>query len=424
MAGLSWPKKFVAWTVGALAVVEISYGFAARPQIFTVIFMVLELVLLNRIHAGARIWALAMPVLFVIWINTHGGVLAGFGLLGLAAAASTAQILFRKFAPSSASGADLTPKAVAVLWLAVIASGGALFINPWKGELMRWLIGSVLWLRPEIEEWNPTPLGWDHGALFALLFLAAFAWAFTRRPRAWWGLAVCAAFALLALRSVRNAPLCAVVVLALTPPHLVNALGRFRNHFARYEELCRNAGFQKLAAVLLAVGALGMGAATFTLHKQNPFTMEIPSAQYPNGAVAFLSEQKLNGKMLVFFDWGEMVIFHLPDCPPSIDGRLDTCYPRELVAAHWKFYNGEAFDQKILNVDEADLALLPVNLAGATALAKRPDWKPLYYDETAVILARNWQRFPQLAGLTLPAEGPKITGLGRVAFPDKSPRWK
>jgi hypothetical protein len=32
---LSWPQRATAWAVGALAVVEISHGFAARPQIFT-----------------------------------------------------------------------------------------------------------------------------------------------------------------------------------------------------------------------------------------------------------------------------------------------------------------------------------------------------------------------------------------------------
>jgi hypothetical protein len=305
-----------------------------------------------------------------------------------------------------------------------MASGAALFINPWKGELIRWLIRSVLWFRPEIEEWNPTPLGWDHAVLFALLLLTAFAWAFTRRRRAWWQVAVCAAFAVLALRSVRNTPLCAVVILALVPPHLASALGRFKDSFARFEEICSNAVFQKLAIILLIIGGAGTAVATFTLHKDNPFTMEIPSARFPNGAVAFLREHELRGKMLVFFDWGEMVIFHLPECPPSIDGRLDTCYPPELIAAHWKFYNGEPFDQKVLNPDEADLALLPATLAGAAALAKRPDWKPIYYDDTAVILARNPTRFPQLATLALPVKGPSITGLGRVAFLDRSPRWK
>jgi hypothetical protein len=421
---LPWPERLAAWALGGLAVVEISYGFAARPQIFTVLFIVFELALLRRIHAGAHLWAIAMPIMFAVWINTHGGVLAGFGLLGLAAAATTAQWIFRKISPGRSNSTNVPAKTAIVLWLEVGASGAALFINPWRGELIRWLIRSVLWLRPEIEEWNPTPLGWDHAVLFALILLAAFAWIFTCRPRAWWEFATCAAFAVLALRSVRNTPLCAIVILALTPPHLASSLVRFKESFARIEGLCSSAGFQKLATALLIAGSAGTAIATFTLHKQNPFTMEIPSARFPNGAVAFLREHDLRGKTLVYFDWGEMVIFHLPDCPPSIDGRLDTCYPPEVIRAHWQFYNADDFDRKALNVDEADLALLPANLAGAAKLGVQPDWKAIYFDDTAVILAHHVERFPQLSKLTLPVKGPPFNGLGRVAFMDQSPRSK
>ncbi len=97
---LSWPARFVAWGFAALAVVEISYGFAARPQIFTALFMSLELLLLQQIHSGKRLWALALPVLFLVWVNTHGGVLAGFGLLGLAAGATTVQLVWNKIRKS------------------------------------------------------------------------------------------------------------------------------------------------------------------------------------------------------------------------------------------------------------------------------------------------------------------------------------
>ena len=82
--GLTWPERYVAWALGALAVVEISFGFPARPQIFTALCLVIELVLLRRIHAGKAWWALALPPLFVFWINAHGGALAGVGLISVA----------------------------------------------------------------------------------------------------------------------------------------------------------------------------------------------------------------------------------------------------------------------------------------------------------------------------------------------------
>jgi hypothetical protein len=427
---LSWPARFVAWALAALAVVEISYGFAARPQIFTALFLSLELLVLHQIHSGKRLWALAVPVLFLVWINTHGGVLAGFGLLGLAAGVTTVQWAWNKSrnrmarASSDEPADPLTLKTILGLWLAVIAAGAALFCNPWGVGLIRWLIGSVLWLRPQIAEWNPTPLDWDHAAFFMVLAVTAFAWAFTRRTRAWWELAVCVAFALLGWRAVRNAPLFCLAALALTPPHLASAFARFRQHFEHLETLGHRTDFQKMATLLFAVISVGIGVATFTLHKEHPLTMEVPRSEYPTGAVDFLRSHQLHGRVLTFFDWGEMVIFDLPECAPSMDGRLDTCYSRELIAAHWKFYNGEPFDGKVLEVDQADLALLPANLAGAAALARRPGWTVIYDDDLAVILAREVGRFPELSSLSLPVAGPKSAVVGRAPFPNQSPRWR
>jgi hypothetical protein len=427
---LSWPARFVAWAFAALAVVEISYGFAARPQIFTALFLSLELQWLQQIHSGQRLWLLALPGLFLAWINTHGGVLAGFGLLGLAAGATTLQSLWnptwgrsgRTVAAETAVGQ--TWRTVLVLWLAVIVSGLAMLCNPWGAGLIRWLIGSVLWPRPQIAEWNPPPLNGEHAAFFIVLALAVFSWAFTRRKRAWWELAVCAAFAYLGLRAVRNTPLFCLVALALVPPHLASAVARFRQHFEHLEDLGRRADFQKFATGLLALISVGIGVATFTLHKEHPLTMEVPRSEYPTGAVDFLREHQLHGRMLTFFDWGEMVIFELPGCPPSMDGRLDTCYSRALIDAHWKFYNGEPFDGNVLDVDQADLALLPADLAGTAALAQRPGWTVIYHDDLAAILVRDASRFPELSSLSLPVAGSTSAVLGRAPFPNLSPRWK
>src|SRR5215469_8449034 len=83
----------VAWAFGALAVVEISFGFAAQPQIFTALLLAIELWLLRRIHSGKWRWAVALPALFALWFNLHGGALAGVVLLFTAAVATTAQIV-------------------------------------------------------------------------------------------------------------------------------------------------------------------------------------------------------------------------------------------------------------------------------------------------------------------------------------------
>ena len=172
----------------------------------------------------------------------------------------------------------------------------------------------------------------------------------------------------------------------------------------------------------LFLASLAIAIATFKLHKDHPLTMEVPRMKYPTAAIEFIRSHQLQGKMLNFFDWGDMIIFQLSKCAPSIDGRLDACYPRSLIAAHWKLYNGEPVNENVLQVDQADLALLPSNLAGTLALRQRPGWQVVYFDETAALLARDVKRFAGLTNLQLPVQGTKEAVLGRAPFPDRTPR--
>jgi len=424
---LKWPACAITWGVGAIAIVEISFGFAARPQIFTALSLVLELMILRRIHQGGLAWALALPPLFVVWFNLHGGALAGIGLLLVAAAATTLEnapgwfdvkLPWKTQESPVARGGSIT----VVLWLGALGAIAALFCNPWGATMVRWVVGSVLWLRPEIEEWNPTPLGWDHANLFILIALAVFAWSASRRRRVLWELAVTAAFAVLALRSVRNAPLFALVALALTPPHLADALARFTQHFKRLVEFWGRPPTQEWAPRFMVLSACVIAVGALALHKEHPLMMEVPRAKYPTAAVEFIRAHELNGKMLSFFDWGDMTIFELPKCSPSIDGRLDTCYNQALIKQHWKLYNGELVDRNILPLEQADLALLPANLVGAGELAKRLGWKAVYFDDTAVVLVREPQRFASLKSLETAQRGPAEASIGRAPFPSRSSR--
>ena len=419
-AELRGNAKLLAWAFGALAVVEISYGFAARPQIFTALFLACELWLLLRIDRGRLRLAFLLPILFVVWINTHGGALAGIVLLWFVTGACTVSLaLGRHPRWCSFFEEPMDRKSIGALWLCSFLSTAALLLNPYGAELIRWLIGSVLWLRPEIEEWNPAKLGWDHGAFFGLVALTIISFGLTRRRRSLWQMAVCGALMVLALRSVRHTPLFSIAALAFVPAHVVDVLNRFRSKFARIEAMSQGRGFDRAISVMLLVGIAAVAAATAFLHKERFWTMEVPRSQYPTAAMNFIKDFELNGKLLVFFDWGEMAIWELPKSPPSVDGRLDTCYPRDVITAHWRFYNAEPFDEKILPVGDADVALLPANLAGAFALAKQPGWKPAYVDDLAVILVRDVQRYPRLQKIQLPNAGPAEAVKGRAAFSNK-----
>ncbi len=414
--------KLAAWAFGALAVVEISFGFAARPQVFTALLLGIELWLLNRIHRGQWRWTFVLPPMFALWFNLHGGSLAGLILLFAAAGASSVQLALTRFV-SSRSIAWLDPgvprSAIPSLWISAIVSAATVVLNPHGAEFAEWLVGSVLWLRPQIQEWNPAALNWDHAAFFFCGASGAAAFALSRRRRQLWEIAVLMILFVVAFRAVRNTPLFCIAALALVPPHLADVLQRYRNHFARFENSFKSHAVQRMVAIILLCTSLLIIAATFTLHKKHFWTMEIPRAQYPVAAVDFIQKYNLHGNVLVFFDWGEMCIWDLPDTRVSIDGRLDSVYPADVIAAHWRFYNAEPFDTNALNLARADYALLPSDLAGALALKKEFGWTPVYYDNLAVVLVRNPGEFPDLTGLQLPVQGPPDATDGRDAFPNR-----
>lgn len=404
---LEWPRKAVAWAVAALAVVEISFGFAARPQIFTAFGLTIELWVLRRMARGKWAWAAVLPFVFVLWVNAHGGVLAGVAVLFVATIAMTIQ------------RAASTPGLIWA-WAAAILCPFALLVNPYGFELIRWTVSGVIWLhqRPELEEWHPTDLGWNHAGFFILVILAIAAFALSRQRAALWEMAVCAGLALFGWRSMRNTPLFAIAALAFVPPHLADVLERFQNSYARLAELSRSLQFRQGLSAVLVAAAVGIFVATFALHKQHPLTMEVPKNQYPVAAVEFMRRHNMRGNLLDFFDWGEMCLWELPQCAPSLDGRWETCYPRDLIPEHWKFYNGEPVDKHILDFDKADFALLPANLAGAGVLAKNYHWTAVYFDDLAVVLVRNPKAFPQLATQTTAIQGPADATVGRDAFPN------
>jgi hypothetical protein len=227
--------------------------------------------------------------------------------------------------------------------------------------------------------------------------------------------------AVFALRSVRHTPLLAIAALAFVPPHLADVILRFQDQFSGLAELFRRRGVQWTVVGLLTATAIGECAGTFLLHKEHPLTMEVPRSQYPLSAIHFIRAHGLSGNLLVFFDWGEMCLWELPQCAPSIDGRWETCYPRELIPEHWKFYRDEPADGHVLDIRKADLALLPENLAGAHALSSKYGWQVVYYDKLAVVLVRDPSHYPLLASIKLPEAGAADAAEGRAAFPDGHP---
>ena len=144
--------------------------------------------------------------------------------------------------------------------------------------------------------------------------------------------------------------------------------------------------------------------------------MEIPRDLYPVAAIDYLRTHRLTGNTVTFFDWGQQVLWELPDNPVSYDGRLDTVYSREIIDAHARLYAGRE-PGAALDLDNARVALLPSGSAGIALLESRL-WAVAYVDPLATVLIRRpYGTYNPLE----PQRGGDDAVVGSIPFPDESP---
>ncbi len=398
----------------AVSTNAIALGFSARPQLFTMFALVVQLGLMRRLYAGRRWPLLALPALSLVWINTHGGVLAGLLLLAVAAVATLLQrALPRGLTRLLVSAAPR--RAAAWFAAALVLCAAAALVTPWGAASLRWLVASVGYLRPEITEWRPTPLDPAHALFWFTAAVSVVAWFLSRRERPAWEAAVLAVLLVMAARHQRHLPLFGLANLVLTPPHLLDLLRRLRPHAAGLVAAAESAAGRVVLSVLLLAGAAAALGASVRAPRERPWSIEVERDQFPCAALRFLEEHPVDGNLLVFFDWGQQALWALPRNPVSFDGRLDTVYSRALIDAHWRFYRGEPVDPAVLDLARAEVALLPTSGAAVPRL-RAAGWTLVYTDPLASVLVRTAGLAP--AGLARPVRGGPEAVRGREPFPD------
>ncbi len=350
-----------------------------RPQVFTYLFFLVELLLIERAAEGNRRGLWALPVLFAVWVNLHGGVLAGLGVLGLWIAVRAVERLrddhvrpIRRLA------------GVISLGLLAAACGLALLLNPYGSALIAFLLRTATGSRPEITEWNPLGLlslpGQIDLGLLAVGILGLFGSGRRREPA---GILIFSVTAVLPLVASRHYPLFAMSLVVLVGGHIADAWARRWGSGV----LPARPG-RWLAAIGLVAGLVLIGLSPQRLGciRVEPFYFPFPAR-----AVALLKQGEFRGNIAVPFDWGEYLIWHLgPEAKVSIDGRRETVYSDESYQQSRDLERGTGIWDALLKTPPVtDLVLAPNTSPTANLLAMASGWLPLYQDTCCVIFARK-----------------------------------
>ena len=346
-----------------------SWGFLIRPQLFTFLAVAL---LWDRLHAdaagrGASCLA-TLPLLFVVWINTHGGSIAGLAIFA-------AYLVLE--------GVRRDSRERRWLVLSFLLCAAALFANPYGYRLPAFLAHDLTRVR-QISEWSPIPLFDGSHLRFKLAVTLCLVGAITNRGRPFWESGIIALGAIAAFRHERHAPLFAILaapLLARTVSDLLQAL------HASLDRSGRQPAFVMLLGAMLAIAAWQLwqvGAVYRGLYCQ----IFVSPRVFPVDAVRFISRNHLRGNLLLPFDWGEYAIWHLyPRCRVSVDGRYTTAYPDAVLdQSNRLLVAGPGWERSL---HDASIALIDRRQPIARLMFDRPDWQYVYSDATALVFVRK-----------------------------------
>ncbi len=391
---------FVVWPLLLLVSANLQAFFPLRPQLLSFALCAMTLVLLDRAfrdwQEGQHVrWLplLALPLVFALWVNAHGGFALGLCVVGAYLGGRILEVLIHQRAASWRCVLGLS--AIGICCVA------ATLANPYGWELHRWLVMSLGQPRPEITEWAPPkmsdPIYWQW---IALLVVGVVSLWLTKRRRDWVQIVILALVAWQSSLHLRHIAFLALLSGFWLPVHLQSALARLRpGEDTKLPMMTLSPWLRRLAVAALV---LSIGLQSFALRKRfSEFPVE--RNRYPVDALQFMADRGLHGKLVVSFNWAQYAIAALaPDTQVAFDGRFRTCYPQEVVDMHFDFLLGEfggnrsrssesgpVDGTRVLRFGSPDLVLLdrryehPVAVMKAEATRDNPQWVLLYCDRVA-----------------------------------------
>lgn len=371
-----------------LIILALMPGFAStiRCQAFTYLFFAFWIYLFERIRQGENRLFWIFPFMTIIWANLHGGFLAGIGLICIYA--------FGEFL----NGKNPL-KYILLLILCVVAS----FINPYGIKYWNYLISAISLQRPYTDEWlafNFFGNFFEDLGVKILFLLLIFAFIYEIKP-----------FIITNKEKFLNRLIIftktkidwTVIILFLVTLYLgfshqrhliffVIAAGAFlyrycsiilNNTFLRFEKIIKKRGLIKdrMFYLLEFSAIIACVFITFTT------PVKINLDDYPVKSVEFIKINKLEGNLLVPFNWGSYALWKLyPQNLVSSDGRYDGVYTnKSLIEANlMELGSNSAEWNRLLNYHH-DVILIPTCSLFYKELLKMKNWSQVYKDNKSAV---------------------------------------
>ncbi len=387
-----------------LAAIVLGLGnMTVRPQLYTYpLFIAVFALLWSHHRGGARraIWLL--PVLMVIWVNTHGSFALGMGLIWLVLLGELLSYALPSLAGKQASAGTVARERLKTLGLVALLSTAALLLNP-RGLEITDYVNNLLTDAPSQSlgaEWQPPNPRSGLGIFFYIVLLMGTA-ALALAPPAvtLTELLLLLAFAWLAATGIRYVVWFGLVSAPIMAAALVrfpaDDLGRWRDRLAGnvlgqrlvYGDGTGYPGFRRLTVVGAIVSLLAV-ISLFLFYPDGDLWLTPLTG---SDAVDFMEQNELQGRLFNELGRGSYVIWRLgPSQPVFIDPRFEL-YSLEHFQDYIKLSKADEAAEALLA--EYDFDLLLLDRESQESLVELVDgqpqvWRRVYEDDHTLLYQR------------------------------------
>lgn len=379
-----YSNQWVSFGCVSLALAFSPSHMAARPHLFTWLFMLITMSIL--MSGGKRLYWL--PLIMIVWANLHGGFILGLVLQGIFLLGSA---LENRLASKQSLREILQQQKVATVVL--LASTLAVIINPFGYELLLFpfqvskgafstLIGE--WKSPDLQD-----MWYFRFYLIALVLLISFA-----KSRVTWTERLLFVFFFnAALTHIRHISL---MLMALTPlmARMIDAqikkvpLTIIGSKDKKQLQLSATTG--PFVTVFIALALLTCGSIDQrSLNFMTPENIIEVKTKHLNQLVDYLDSNLPDGKMFNEYALGGYLLYALTPPPKVfIDGRADM-YGEEIL----KDYNTVVFSssarEKILSQYDVEWVVFEKASSIISDLEKTGFWQRVYGNDHYAVLTKT-----------------------------------
>lgn len=358
--------------------------FTVRCQVLTFILIGVWILLLEKIRLGENKYLYLLPIIMLFWLNSHGGCIAGIGILLLY---GIGEFLNK---------ADYKKYFVVLFFVCLV-----FLINPWGIDYIKFIFDSSFLDRSWISEWNSSFNNPKGNIIYKLLMLTTFlAYIYniyknkiTYQVLDKTKLLVIFVIAFLSAKYVKHTCLLLVIYSIYMYEDFFLIYNSFMDKLRKYLEIDKIIAqyLIKFKNIALYIAIYIYSLVIFVTCPIKDSYSKASFEHYPIHAMEFLQTNQIKGNILApFYISGYLAYKLYPDNKIYMDGRQEQVYTLDDFDNSMFFFGqlGKNYNQVLKN-NSPDIILFEKPWRISDELLESKDYQLVYSDSLFYLFVRK-----------------------------------